>query len=93
MKTVSIASRFRGPPASANGGYFAGVVAGCVARTVTVRLIRPPPLDTPLSVEELPQGVLRLLNGTDSQHVLDAIFKALGVALAQATSEGGADGG
>jgi imidazoleglycerol-phosphate dehydratase len=27
---------------------------------------------------------VRLLNGTDSQHVLDAIFKALGVALAQA---------
>jgi imidazoleglycerol-phosphate dehydratase len=33
---------------------------------------------------------VRLLNGTDSQHVLDAIFKALGVALAQACStEGG----
>jgi imidazoleglycerol-phosphate dehydratase len=29
---------------------------------------------------------VRLLNGTDSQHVLDAIFKALGVALAQACS-------
>jgi hypothetical protein len=66
MKTVSIASRFRGPPASANGGYFAGVVAGCAARTVTVRLIRPPPLDTPLSVEELPEGVLRLMNGTEA---------------------------
>jgi imidazoleglycerol-phosphate dehydratase len=33
---------------------------------------------------------VRLLNGTDTQHVLEAIFKALGVALAQAcTSEGG----
>jgi imidazoleglycerol-phosphate dehydratase len=33
---------------------------------------------------------VRLLNGTDSQHVLDAIFKALGVALAQACgTEGG----
>ncbi|MDX6486718.1 MAG: imidazoleglycerol-phosphate dehydratase [Gaiellaceae bacterium] len=33
---------------------------------------------------------VRLLNGTDSQHVLEAIFKALGVALAQACStEGG----
>jgi|SRR5919197_500972 imidazoleglycerol-phosphate dehydratase len=33
---------------------------------------------------------VRLLNGTDSQHVLDAIFKALGVALAQACrNEGG----
>ncbi len=27
---------------------------------------------------------VRLLNGTDSQHVLDAIFKALGVALSVA---------
>ena len=34
---------------------------------------------------------VRLLNGTDTQHVLEAIFKALGVALAQAcTSEEGA---
>jgi imidazoleglycerol-phosphate dehydratase len=33
---------------------------------------------------------VRLLNGTDTQHVLEAIFKALGVALAQAcTIEGG----
>jgi imidazoleglycerol-phosphate dehydratase len=30
---------------------------------------------------------VRLMEGEDSQHVLEAIFKALGVALAQATSE------
>jgi len=36
---------------------------------------------------------VRLLNGTDSQHVLEAIFKALGVALAEACSiEGGESG-
>jgi imidazoleglycerol phosphate dehydratase HisB len=35
---------------------------------------------------------VRLLNGTDTQHVLEAIFKALGVALAQATNEGGTSG-
>ena len=34
---------------------------------------------------------VRLLNGTDSQHVLDAIFKALGVALAHACSPRGGD--
>ena len=34
---------------------------------------------------------VRLLNGTDTQHVLDAIFKALGVALAAACSEKGAE--
>jgi imidazoleglycerol-phosphate dehydratase len=31
---------------------------------------------------------VRLLHGTDSQHVLEAIFKALGVALAKACSKG-----
>jgi len=36
---------------------------------------------------------VRLLNGTDSQHVLEAIFKALGVALAQACSDKGGDSG
>jgi imidazoleglycerol-phosphate dehydratase len=36
---------------------------------------------------------VRLLNGTDTQHVLEAIFKALGVALAQACKiEGGESG-
>ena len=49
-------------------------------------------------LEQFAQGAgvtlhVRLLNGTDSQHVLEAIFKALGIALAQATSEGGVDGG
>lgn len=33
---------------------------------------------------------VRLLNGKDTQHVLEAIFKALGVALAQACSDKGA---
>ncbi len=36
---------------------------------------------------------VRLLNGTDSQHVLEAIFKALGVALAQACSTQGGESG
>jgi imidazoleglycerol-phosphate dehydratase len=40
-------------------------------------------------LEELAQGAaltlhVRLLEGTDTQHVLEAIFKALGIALAQA---------
>ena len=34
---------------------------------------------------------VRLLNGTDTQHVLDAIFKALGVALAAACRKKGAE--
>ena len=66
MKTLTIATRFRGPPASANGGYFAGCVAMLAARTVTVRLLKPPPLDAELSVEELAEGTLRVLHGADA---------------------------
>jgi imidazoleglycerol-phosphate dehydratase len=36
---------------------------------------------------------VRLLNGKDTQHVLEAIFKALGVALAQACESKGAESG
>jgi imidazoleglycerol-phosphate dehydratase len=35
---------------------------------------------------------VRLLHGTDTQHVLEAIFKALGVALAQACATEGGEG-
>jgi hypothetical protein len=65
VKTLTIAARFCGPPASSNGGYFAGRVAALAARTVTVRLLRPPPLDTELTVEELEGGALRVLAGAE----------------------------
>jgi hypothetical protein len=61
MKSLTIAARFRGPPASANGGYFAGLVATLEARTLAVRLLKPPPLDTALAVEELEGGGVRVL--------------------------------
>ncbi|MBB3605391.1 hypothetical protein FHT40_005075 [Mycolicibacterium sp. BK556] len=45
--------RFNGPPGSANGGYACGVIAGRIpADLVEVTLLRPPPLDTELLVEE-----------------------------------------
>jgi hypothetical protein len=62
---LTIARRFCGPSASSNGGYFAGLVATLAARTVSVRLLKPPPLDTPLSVRELPDGTLQVLDGDD----------------------------
>ena len=46
VATLTIAARFCGPPTSANGGYFAGRVAMLAARTVRVRLLKPPPLET-----------------------------------------------
>ena len=63
-QSLTIAARFRGPSASANGGYFAGRVATLAARTLAVRLLKPPPLDTPLTVEKLPDGVFKVL-GSD----------------------------
>ncbi|MBW3536984.1 MAG: hypothetical protein KY395_04325 [Actinobacteria bacterium] len=50
--TISIPSRFRGPPFSANGGYACGSTAqplGAVAAEATLNL--PPPLDRPLTLK------------------------------------------
>jgi len=63
MHTLSVATRFRGPPESANGGYFAGLVATLAARTVNVRLLKPPPLNVGLAVSMLEDGGLRVLRG------------------------------
>ncbi len=65
MPTLIIATRFRGPPASSNGGYFAGLVATLAARTVSVRLLKPPPLDTELTVSALDDGGVRVLHGEE----------------------------
>jgi hypothetical protein len=65
MKTLTIASRFCGPPTSSNGGYFVGMVASLAARRVSVRLLKPPPLDTEFTVKELPDGGLQVLNADD----------------------------
>src|SRR5256884_2839428 len=53
MKTLTIGARFCGPATSSNGGYFAGLVATLASRTLAVRLLKPPPLDTGLAVREL----------------------------------------
>ena len=65
MSPLVIADRFHGPEGSANGGYFAGSVAARATRTVTVRLLRPPPLDTPLETVELADGTLAVMSGTE----------------------------
>jgi hypothetical protein len=50
-ETVTIATRFRGPPTSGNGGYSAGLAAKALGGAVAeVTLFAPPPLDTPLEV-------------------------------------------
>lgn len=60
-----IASRFCGPEGSANGGYFAGCVAARAGRTVTVRLLQPPPLDSPLETSELDDGTIAVMSGSN----------------------------
>jgi hypothetical protein len=52
---ITVARRFCGPPGSANGGYTAGLLASAfrlepAADAVEVTLLRPPPLDTAMSV-------------------------------------------
>jgi len=66
MRTLLIAERFCGPPTSANGGYFAGLVAALAPQSLTVRLLKPPPLGTPLRVEEGAAGTLRVLEGAQA---------------------------
>lgn len=65
MKSLIIASRFCGPPNSANGGYFAGLVATLASQTLTVRLLKPPPLNVEFTVRELADGTLQVLRGEE----------------------------
>ncbi len=63
--TIRIARRFCGPTGIANGGYTCGVIASFARTPVTVRLLRPIPLDTPLEIVEH-DGVLDVKNGGES---------------------------
>ena len=50
-ESLTIPSRFNGPPGSANGGYTCGVVAALIGtEEASVSLRLPPPVDRPLSV-------------------------------------------
>jgi hypothetical protein len=50
LTTLTIDSRFKGPPESGNGGYVCGLVATTVQADLKVRLMAPPPLETPLEL-------------------------------------------
>ena len=50
--SLVIPSRFCGPTGSGNGGYVCGRIAAYLDDPVTVTLRRPPPLDTPMTVEQ-----------------------------------------
>jgi hypothetical protein len=50
VATVFVPSRFNGPPASGQGGYSAGLLAGLLEEPAAVSLRRPIPLDQELEV-------------------------------------------
>lgn len=56
MTTLKIASRYKGPPESGNGGYVCGLVAVTLQADLKVRLLSPPPLETPLELEAQGEG-------------------------------------
>jgi hypothetical protein len=88
---VIVPARFNGPPGSGNGGYSAGVFADGDSGEVTLR--RPPPLDTPLSVDD---GEIRGPDGAVVASVapatpIDTVVPSIGYAdavLAAAEYEG-----
>jgi hypothetical protein len=67
--TLSIATRFNGPPGSGNGGYVCGLLAQHVAtpasRVMMVTLRRPPPLEQLLTVGQTSDGLVELRHGED----------------------------
>jgi hypothetical protein len=63
METVTIASRFRGPPTSGNGGYCCGLVGSRIPGASEVTLRSPPPLDRPLRIDRTSEGGVRLRDG------------------------------
>lgn len=50
MTTLTIPSRFNGPPSSGNGGYSCGVLASFLGGPAAVSLRRPVPLDRALAL-------------------------------------------
>lgn len=73
---LMIAERFRGPPASANGGYVAGLIAALAPTTVAVRLRRPPPLGVAMHADRDASGYIVV------RHHEDVIAEARPVTLA-----------
>lgn len=56
IKTVTIATRFNGPPNSGNGGYVCGLLAGEIDGPSQATLRVPPPLEKPLTLRRENSG-------------------------------------
>jgi len=64
---VIIDRRFRGPPASGNGGYSCAMLSRFIDGPAAVRLNIPPPLDTPLEVRRGNDGAELVYHGADGE--------------------------
>ncbi|WP_416897540.1 MAG: hypothetical protein ACMVY4_19055 [Minwuia sp.] len=56
MSEIIIERRFQGPSQSANGGYFAGLLAELIDGPAEITLRAPPPLETPLELAKTADG-------------------------------------
>lgn len=65
MSTITIASRFNGPPGTGNGGYSAGMIATAIGADVAVRLHQPVPLDRALTLAATEDGRWQVRAGDD----------------------------
>jgi hypothetical protein len=71
MPTVTVPSRFNGPPSSGNGGYTCGVLASFIDGPAAVSLRRPVPLDRPLEVRHEDDG--KAYAFADEELVVEAV--------------------
>ena len=62
-QSVSIPARFNGPPASGNGGYCCGVLAGFIDGVARVRLHTPPPLEREMEIRRDGDGAVGMYDG------------------------------
>ena len=81
--TLSVAARYCGPPASANGGYVCGLVADAIGQLVTVRLLKPPPLDTAMTLHAADDGTWFVEH--ESQRIVEARPASLDALVPPAT--------
>ncbi len=58
--TITIATRFCGPPTSGNGGYTCGLLANAIDGVAEITLLRPPPLARVMRIEHNVEGAALL---------------------------------
>ncbi len=81
---IIIKRRFRGPPESGNGGYSCGMLGTLMPGPAEVTLRKPPPLDTPMEIEQRPDGTLAAVH--DGADVIAARAADVDIAIPGAVS-------